>query len=98
VVTVDLGPITLDALGGQVSVDIPQATVNPFASGAVGPLLCSLVSASAADQHLDCDGACPGEFDQRNPDLIAPLRARGFVRDRRRKVSSNEPENSTRCC
>ena len=42
VVTVDLGPITLDALGSGISVDIPQATVNPLASGAVGPLLCSL--------------------------------------------------------
>ena len=42
VVNVDLGPITLDALGGQVSVDIPQATVTPRASGALGPLLCNL--------------------------------------------------------
>jgi len=40
VLTVDLAPITLDALGGGVSVDVPQA-----ASGALGPLLCNLGSA-----------------------------------------------------
>jgi len=44
VLTVDLGPITLDALGGTVSVDVPQASVTPRASGAVGPLLCNLGS------------------------------------------------------
>jgi len=42
VLTVDLGPITLDALGTGVSVDVPQADVTPRASGALGPLLCSL--------------------------------------------------------
>ena len=44
VLTVDLAPITLDALGGTVSVDVPQASVTPRASGAVGPLLCNLGS------------------------------------------------------
>jgi hypothetical protein len=44
VVTIDLAPITLDALGGTVSVDVPQASVTPRASGAVGPLLCNLGS------------------------------------------------------
>lgn len=42
VLTVDLGPITLDALGTGVSVDIPQADVTPRASGTLGSLLCSL--------------------------------------------------------
>ena len=44
VLTVDLAPITLDALGGAVSVDVPAASVTPRASGAVGPLLCNLGS------------------------------------------------------
>ena len=44
VLTVDLAPITLDALGSAVSVDVPQAAVTPRASGAVGPLLCNLGS------------------------------------------------------
>jgi hypothetical protein len=44
VVTIDLAPITLDALGGAVSVDVPQASVTPRASGALGPLLCNLGS------------------------------------------------------
>jgi hypothetical protein len=44
VLTVDLAPIALDALGGAVSVDVPQASVTPKASGAVGPLLCNLGS------------------------------------------------------
>jgi hypothetical protein len=44
VLTVDLAPITLDALGGAVSVDVPQAAVTPRASGAAGPLLCNLGS------------------------------------------------------
>lgn len=44
VVTVDLAPITLDALGSNVSVNIPAASVTPSASGAVGPLLCNLGS------------------------------------------------------
>jgi hypothetical protein len=42
VVTVDLGPIALDALGTAVSVDLPVADVTPRASGALGPLLCGL--------------------------------------------------------
>jgi hypothetical protein len=42
VLTVDLGPIALDALGTTVSVDVPQADVTPRASGALGPLLCAL--------------------------------------------------------
>ena len=44
VLTVDLAPITLDALGTAVSVDVPQASVTPRASGALGPLLCNLGS------------------------------------------------------
>jgi hypothetical protein len=44
VLTVDLGPITLDALGTNVSVDVPQATVTPKASGALGSALCRLGS------------------------------------------------------
>ena len=44
VVTINLAPITLDALGGAVSVDVPQASVTPRASGAAGPLLCNLGS------------------------------------------------------
>jgi hypothetical protein len=44
VLTIDLAPITLDALGGAVSVNVPQASVTPKASGAVGPLLCNLGS------------------------------------------------------
>jgi hypothetical protein len=44
VLTINLGPITLDALGSNVSVDVPQASVTPRASGALGPLLCNLGS------------------------------------------------------
>jgi hypothetical protein len=44
VLTVDLGPITVDARGSAVSVDIPQAAVTPRASGALGSLLCNLGS------------------------------------------------------
>src|SRR6266550_1303997 len=44
VLTVNLAPITLDALGSAVSVDVPQASVTPRASGALGPLLCNLGS------------------------------------------------------
>ena len=44
VLSVNLAPITLDALGGAVSVDVPQASVTPRASGALGPLLCNLGS------------------------------------------------------
>ncbi|HEV2670963.1 MAG TPA: hypothetical protein VGU74_07715 [Gemmatimonadales bacterium] len=43
VVTIDLAPITIDALG-LAQVDIPAASVNAQASGAVGSLLCSLGS------------------------------------------------------
>jgi len=41
VLTVDLGPIGIDALGA-VSVDAPIAAITPRASGAVGSLLCNL--------------------------------------------------------
>jgi len=44
VLSIDLGPIKLDALGSAVSVNVPQASVTPKASGAVGPLLCNLGS------------------------------------------------------
>ena len=44
VLSVNLAPITLDPLGGGVSVDVPQASVTPRASGALGPLLCNLGS------------------------------------------------------
>jgi len=44
VLSVNLAPITLDALGSTVSVDVPQASVTPRASGALGPLLCNLGS------------------------------------------------------
>jgi hypothetical protein len=52
VLTVDLGPITLDALGTGVSVDVPQADVTPSASGALGPLLCSLGQALQPGVHV----------------------------------------------
>lgn len=42
VLTVDLGPVAVDALGDLVSVDVPAATVTPRASGALGPLLCGV--------------------------------------------------------
>lgn len=42
VLTIDVGPLAVDALGGAVSVDLPQADVTPRASGALGPLLCGL--------------------------------------------------------
>ena len=45
VLTIDLAPITLDALGSTVSVNVPQASVTARASGALGPLLCNLGSA-----------------------------------------------------
>jgi hypothetical protein len=41
VLTVDLGPIGIDALGA-VSVDALEAAVTPRSSGAVGSLLCNL--------------------------------------------------------
>src|SRR6266550_4872135 len=44
VLSVNLAPITLDALGSAVSVDVQQASVTPKASGALGPLLCNLGS------------------------------------------------------
>jgi hypothetical protein len=43
-VGLDLGQISLDVLGGIASIDLPVATVNASASGAVGTLLCSLAS------------------------------------------------------
>lgn len=42
VVSINLGPITIDAL--VASVDIPAASVDVDASGAVGTLLCQLAS------------------------------------------------------
>jgi hypothetical protein len=39
---IDFGPITLDALGEAVSVDVPVATVNTGSAGVVGILLCLL--------------------------------------------------------
>jgi hypothetical protein len=44
IVNVDLGPVTIDALGPTVAVDVPQGSVTPRASGALGPLLCNLGS------------------------------------------------------
>jgi hypothetical protein len=41
IVTIDLGPISIDRLPG-VQVDIPAATLTGRGSGAVGPLLCAL--------------------------------------------------------
>jgi hypothetical protein len=43
VVTIDLAPITIDALG-LAQVDIPAASVDAKASGALGSLLCQLGS------------------------------------------------------
>src|SRR6266566_4804548 len=40
----DVLSVNLDALGSAVSVDVPQASVTPRASGALGPLLCNLGS------------------------------------------------------
>ncbi len=45
IVTIDLAPVAIDALGQGISVDVPQASVTPRASGALGPLLCNLGSA-----------------------------------------------------
>lgn len=42
VLTVDLGPIAVDALGDAVFIDVPEAAVNARSSGAVGSLLCNL--------------------------------------------------------
>jgi hypothetical protein len=44
VLTVDLGPVAVDALG-LAEVDVPVATVDARASGAVGSLLCNLGNA-----------------------------------------------------
>lgn len=44
IVNIDLGPVGIDALGETVAVDVPQGSVTPRASGAVGPLLCALGS------------------------------------------------------
>jgi hypothetical protein len=44
VLTVDLGPVAVDALGDLVSVDAPAVAVTPRASGALGPLLCGVGS------------------------------------------------------
>jgi hypothetical protein len=43
IVTVDLGPLNIDALG-LVTADVPEATVEGKGSGAVGSLLCTLGS------------------------------------------------------
>jgi hypothetical protein len=42
VLSVDIGPLALDALGGLVSVDVPEAVVNTRSAGALGQLLCAL--------------------------------------------------------
>jgi hypothetical protein len=42
IVTINLAPIALDALGGLVSVDAPAAEVTGRGNGAVGSLLCAL--------------------------------------------------------
>jgi hypothetical protein len=44
VVTIDLAPVRVDALGDAVFADVPGLSVTPRASGAVGPLLCTLGS------------------------------------------------------
>ena len=44
IVNIDLGPVAIDALGRTVFVDVPQGSVTPRASGALGPLLCNLGS------------------------------------------------------
>jgi hypothetical protein len=45
VLTLDLAPITVDAAGQIVSVDLTAANVDASATGPVGSLLCSLTSA-----------------------------------------------------
>jgi hypothetical protein len=42
VLTLDLGPVAIDALGEAVFVDVPDAAVNARSVGAVGSLLCGL--------------------------------------------------------
>lgn len=54
IVNIDLGGIGIDALG-LASVDLPAASVNPQASGAVGPLLCSLGSLLSGPIELATD-------------------------------------------
>lgn len=51
VLTLDLGPVAIDALGTTVFVDVPVASVNPRANGTLGNLLCSL--GSLLDPPLD---------------------------------------------
>jgi hypothetical protein len=41
VITIDLGPITIDVLG-LATVDVPAATLSGTASGTLGSLLCDL--------------------------------------------------------
>lgn len=41
-ITLDLGPIDVDLLGGIATVDVPEATLAGRGSGAVGSLLCTL--------------------------------------------------------
>ena len=55
-VSIDLGPIAVNAL--VASVDIPAATLTAKGSGAVGSLLCNL--ASALSGLLGGTGAAPG--------------------------------------
>jgi hypothetical protein len=69
VITVDLGPITVDALGGAVSVDAPQADVTPKASGALGPLLCNL-GGFLQSPVSDLTGAVRGLVNAINKQLI----------------------------
>ena len=51
VLSLDLGPVAIDALGTTVFVDVPVASVTPRAQGALGPLLCTL--GSLLDAPLD---------------------------------------------
>jgi hypothetical protein len=48
VLSVDIGPLALDALGGLVSVDVPEAVVNTGSGGLLGQLLCALGQALQA--------------------------------------------------
>ena len=51
VLTLDLGPVAVDALGRTLFVDVPVASVNPRANGVLGNLLCTL--GSLLDAPLD---------------------------------------------
>ena len=56
IVTIELAPVAVDALGEAVFVDVPQASVTPRASGALGPLLCNLGSLLDAPLGLVTSG------------------------------------------